>query len=35
MQLSQEENKILDCFFAFLKSVLYFKHLTKKDDTHS
>ena len=35
IQLSQEEKFCLNFFFKFLKSILNFKHLPKKDDYHS
>ena len=35
MQLSQKQKTFSEFFFAFLKSVLNFKHLPKKDDPHS
>ena len=35
MQLSQQQKTFSELFFAFLKSVLNFKHLPKKDDPHS
>ena len=35
MELSQEQKTFSELFFAFLKSVLNFKHLPKKDDPHS
>ena len=35
MQLSKKQKKISEIFFAFLKSILNFKHLPKKDDPHS
>ena len=34
-QLSEKEKTCSEFFFAFLKSVLNFKHLPKKDDPHS
>ena len=34
-QLSQKQKIFSELFFAFLKSILNFKHLTKKDDPHS
>ena len=35
MQLYQKQNKISEFFFfAFLKSILNFKHMPKKDDPH-
>ena len=34
IQLSQNQNIFLNFFFAFLKSLLNFKHLPKKDDAH-
>ena len=35
MQLSQKQNTFSQFFFAFLMSILNFKHLAKKDDPHS
>ena len=37
MQLSQKQKTFSQFFFffAFLKSILYFKHLSKQDDAHS
>ena len=35
MQLSQKQKNFSEFFFAFLKSILNFKHLPKKDDPHS
>ena len=35
MQLSQKQKTFSEFFFAFLKSILNFKHLPKKDDRHS
>ena len=35
IQLSQKQKILSELFFAFLKSILNFKHLTKKDDPHS
>ena len=35
MQLSQKQETFLRFFFAFLKSILHFKHLPEKDDPHS
>ena len=32
MQLSEKQKLFLDFFFAFLKSILNFKHLPTKDD---
>ena len=32
MLLSKEQNTFSEFFFAFLKSILNFKHLKKKDD---
>ena len=32
-QLSEKQKTFF--FFAFLKSILYFKHLSKQDDAHS
>ena len=34
MQLSQKQKTFSEFFFAFLKSILNFKHLPKKDDPH-
>ena len=33
--LSQKQKIFSEFFFAFLKSILNFKHLPKKDDPHS
>ena len=35
IQLSQKQETFFEFFFAFLKSVLHFQHLPKKDDPHS
>ena len=35
IQLSQKQKTFFEFFFAFLKSILHFKHLPKKDDPHS
>ena len=35
MQLSQKQKTFSQFFFAFLKSILNFKHLPKKDEPHS
>ena len=35
MQLSQKQKTFSEFFFAFLKSILNFKHLPKRHDTHS
>ena len=35
IQLSQKQKILSEFFFAFLKSILNFKHLPKKDDYHS
>ena len=35
IQLSQKQNTFSEFFFAFLKPILNFKHLPKKDDPHS
>ena len=35
MQLSEKQNTFSEFFFAFLKSILNFKHLAKKDDPRS
>ena len=34
-ELSQKQKTFSDIFFAFLDSLLNFKHLTKVDDPHS
>ena len=34
IQLSQKQKIFAEFCFAFLKSILNFKHLTKKDDPH-
>ena len=34
-QLSQKQKIFSEYFFAFLKSILNFKHLPRKDDPHS
>ena len=34
MQLSQKQKTFCRFFFPFLKSILNFKHLPKKDDPH-
>ena len=34
-QLSQKQKTFFEFFFAFLKSILHFKHLQKKEDPHS
>ena len=34
IQLSQKQKTFSEIFFAFLKSILNFKHLRKKDDPH-
>ena len=34
IQLSQKKKTFSEIFFAFLKSILNFKHLRKKDDPH-
>ena len=34
LQLSQKEKAFYQFFFAFLKSILNYKHLPKKDDHH-
>ena len=34
IQLSQKQKIFSEFFFAFSKSILNFKHLTKKDDPH-
>ena len=34
-QLCQKQKNFSEFFFAFLKSILNYKHLTKKDDPHS
>ena len=35
IQLSQKRKTFFEFFLAFLKSILNFKHLPKKDDPHS
>ena len=35
MQLSQKQKSFSEFFFAFLKSILNFKHFPKKDDRHT
>ena len=35
MQLYQKQKTFSEFFFAFLKSILNFKHLPKKDDRHT
>ena len=35
IQLSQKQKIFSELFFAFLKSILNFKHLPKKDDPRS
>ena len=35
IQLSQKQKTFSEFFFAFLKPILNFKHLPKKDDPHS
>ena len=35
IQLSQKQKIFSELFFAFLKSILNFKHLPRKDDPHS
>ena len=35
IQLSQKQENFSQYFFAFLKSILNFKHLPRKDDAHS
>ena len=35
IQLSQKQKAFSQFLFAFLKSILNFKHLPKKDDPHS
>ena len=35
VQLSQKQKRLSEFFFPFLKSILNFKHLPKKDDPHS
>ena len=35
MQLSRKQKTLSQFFFAFLKSILNFKHLPKNDDPHS
>ena len=35
MQLCQKQKNFCEFFFVFLKSILNFKHLSKKDDSPS
>ena len=35
IQLSQKQKILSQFYFAFLKSILNFKHLPKQDDPHS
>ena len=35
IQLSEKEKGFFDFFFPFLKSILDFKHLPKKDNPHN
>ena len=35
IQLSQTQKTFSEFFFAFLQSILNFKHLPKQDDSHS
>ena len=35
IQLSKKQKNFSEFFFAFLKSILNFKHFSKKDDPHS
>ena len=35
IQLSEKQKKIFNFFSAFLKPILHFKHLPKKDNPHS
>ena len=35
IQLSQKQKNFSEFFLAFLKSILNFKHLPKKDEPHS
>ena len=35
IQLSQKQKNFCEFFFVFLKSILNFKHLSKKDDSPS
>ena len=35
IELSQKQKTFFQFFLAFLKSILNFKHLPKKDDPHS
>ena len=35
IQLSEKQKTFCEFFFQFLKSLLYFKHLPKKDEPHS
>ena len=35
IQLSQKQKTFFEFFFAFVKSILHFKHLSEKDDPQS
>ena len=35
MKLSQKQKTFAEFFFAFLKSILNFKHLAKENDPHT
>ena len=35
IQLSLKQKTFSEFFFAFLTSILHFKHMAKKDDPHS
>ena len=35
IQLSEKQKTFFEFFFAFLKSILHFKHLPKKDNPHN
>ena len=35
IQLSEKQKTFSESFFAFLNSILNFKHIPKKDDPHS
>ena len=35
IQLSQKQKTFFEFFFAFVKSILHFKHLSQKDDAQS
>ena len=35
IQLSEKQKTFFEFFFTFLKSILHFKHLPKKDNPHN